>query len=106
MYSTNSEYHRELCCAFCVLYLSLTEAPNPLVVPLESSLAAKARRTKLWFSQAGVQGILGTRGGGGEEEGGGEEIEKAVEAFRMKGGRLWEREGGQDTAIDDATREL
>ena len=68
---------------------------------------AKARRTKLWFSQAGVQGILGTgdgEGGGGEGEG--EEIERAVEVFKMKGGQLWERERGQGGTQENATREL
>lgn len=68
---------------------------------------AKARRTKLWFSQAGVQGILGTgdgEGGGGEGEG--EEIERAVEVFKMKGGQLWEREGGRDGTQENAIREL
>ena len=66
---------------------------------------AESRRTQLWFSQAGVQGILGSgegvSGGGGE----GEEIERAVEAFRVKGGQLWEREERTVTE-PDRTREL
>ena len=71
---------------------------------------AKARRTKLWFGQAEVQGILG-RGEGESGEGGGEgegeEMERAVEVFKMKGGQLWERQGGrQDAENDKIAREL
>ena len=66
----------------------------------------KARRTKLWFSQAGVQGILGDGGDGEEGEGGEEEMERAVEVFKMKGGQLWEREGGEGETKNDVAREL
>ena len=82
--------------------------PNPLVVPLESAQASRARRTQLWFSQAGVQGILGKGEGEGEGEGGGEEegrgeeeeLERTVAAFKQKGGQLWEREGGRKRKTD------
>ena len=70
---------------------------------------AKVRRTRLWFSQSGVQGILGTGGevgeGGGEGGGEREEIERTVEVFKMRGGQLWEREGGHNTE-PNTTREL
>lgn len=54
---------------------------------------SKARRTQLWFSREGIQGILGGVGKCGEE---GEEeergeVERAVKAFKERGGRLWER---------------
>ena len=72
------------------------DAPNPLLVPLEPQLVSKARRTQLWFSQAGVRGILGEGGGGEEEEEREaeeeEEVERTVRAFKEKGGKLWERE--------------
>ena len=88
----------------------LVEAPNPLVVPLESSSVTKARRTKLWFSQAEVRGILGRGEGESGEcggEGEGEEMERAVEAFKKKGGQLWERQGGRQAAENDkVAREL
>ena len=63
----------------------------------------KARRTELWFSQAGVRGILGRteeEGEEGKEEG--EEVERAVRAFKKKGGQLWERERehGREMAMD------
>ena len=67
----------------------LADAPNPLLVPLESSVVSKARRTQLWFSRAGLQGILG--GDQGEEEE--EEEERAVRVFQEKGGQLWDKEG-------------
>ena len=71
----------------------LTDAPNPLVVPLESSKESKSRRTQLWFSRAGLQGILGGALG---EKGEGEEEERAVRVFREKGGQVWEKEKDTD----------
>ena len=74
----------------CIILPLLTDGPNPLVVPLESTSVSKARRTRLWFSQPGIQGMLG---GMGEGEGEGEEEEeRTVKAFKEKGGQLWEKE--------------
>lgn len=66
---------------------------------------SKARRTQLWFSQAGVQGILGETEEGGERDGEGEDVERTVKAFKEKGGQLWEREGGKKTETEMKSEE-
>ena len=56
---------------------------------------SKARRTQLWFSQEGIQGILGgvekLSEKKEEERGEMEEVQRTVKAFKEKGGQLWER---------------